>query len=145
MVPLDRRTLRGAELALAVAVLLVAALIVAGPPDWYPSWPTVAGVPVDPELVIPGSLGVVAVLGAAADGLRIASLVVAALGVVTAWLAATSVHTLATADGGCVFFGGFFTLLAGTLLAVAVLVREAIRALARRGTLDLLRERFAGT
>ena len=122
--PIDRRTLRRAELALAVAVLAVAALLFAGPPDWYPSWPTAAGVPVDPELVIPGSLGVVAVAGAAADGLRISSLVVAGLGLVTSWLAATSVHTLLTADGGCVFFGGLFTLLAGAVLAVAVLTRE---------------------
>lgn len=141
MVPIDRAHLRAVEVALAVAVLLVVAVIATGSPAWYPSWPTLAGFPVDPELVLPGLLGLVALLGAVLDGFGVVPVVVAVLGSTTALFAAASIQTLLTATGGGVFAGGLFTLAVGTPLAVAVLLRE----LARRGAFDRVEELVVGT
>jgi hypothetical protein len=62
----------------------------------------------------------------ARDGVAVSSVILGILGVVTLWLSATSLHALYTPSGGGVFFGGFFTLISGIALSVAVVVRASI-------------------
>jgi hypothetical protein len=119
-------TIRTLESTLAALVVLVAVLEVTGLPRPYPAWPTVGPVPADPELVVPGLLGLVAVVGAIRDGIDVGSVVVGGLGALTLWLAATSLYALFAGTAGGVFWGGFFTLVVGVPLAVAVLVRTAL-------------------
>lgn len=134
MSSVDRSTLRAIETLLAAAVLAVAVVVFTDLPEPWPAWPTVGPVPVDPELVVPGLLGLAAVAGALADGLGVGPVVSGALGALTAVLALLSGHTLVVAEGG-VFFGGLFTLAAGVALAVVVLVRAAARRVDRRDPL----------
>lgn len=119
------------ELALAAAVVLPLLAIYAGVPYPLSSWPEVAGLPANPELLVPGALGLVALVGATwdllADGLGLSALAVGTLAVVTLWWAVTSWYTLYTPGPGGVFFGGLLTLGAGVVLAVAVLVRFTVR------------------
>jgi len=126
MPSLDRSLLRSAELILAGLVLAVAVVTLTALPEPYPTWPTVGAVPVNPELVVPGLLGVAALAGAFADGLGVGPVVIGAL---TAYNATASLYTLYAVESGGVFWGGFFTLLAGVPLAVAVLARAAVRRL----------------
>jgi hypothetical protein len=71
-------------------------------------------------------LGVATILETARDSVDVSSVLLAILGVVTLWLSATSLHALYTSSGGGVFFGGFFTLISGIALSVAVVVRASI-------------------
>ena len=132
MVPPRRDTLRVVEVAFAVAVLAIAALLFAQQPRPWSSWPTAGGVAVDPELWLPGLLAVAAMLGAVADGLGVGSAVAALLAVPTLLLAGLSVYALTTGTAGGVFWGGFLTLAAATPLALAVLGRVAVRSYRRR-------------
>ncbi|PSQ43901.1 hypothetical protein BRD07_01075 [Halobacteriales archaeon QS_9_68_42] len=118
--------LHASRLVLAGGVLLVAAITFSGLPQPYPTWPTVGSIPVNPELVVPGLLGLVAVLGALRDGIAVGSIAIGTLGVVTLWVAATSLYELYAGTGG-VFWGGFFTLISGVALAVGVVVRDLLR------------------
>lgn len=129
-----RSSLELLELVLAVAVILPVLAILAGVSYPVPSWPEIAGLPVNPELLVPGALGLVALVGAAwdllADGLGLSALVIGALAAVTLWWAAISWYTLFTpTPGGGVFFGGLITLASGIVLALAVVVRDSVRRL----------------
>lgn len=130
----DWSPLRTAELALAVLVALVVALMMTNSP-LYPSWPTLGGFPVDPELVIPGLLGVVALARAMRAGLAIGPVAVGILAAVTVTLATLSLHTLYTGPAGA-FAGGLFTLVVGVALAFAVVARNVVHEVARRGLVD---------
>jgi hypothetical protein len=132
MVPIDRDALRAVEVALAAAVLGIVTLIALQQPLPWPSWPTVGGLAVDPELWIPGLLAVAALLGVVEDGLGFGTAVVGVLAVPTLLLAASSVYALTAGTAGGVFAGGLFTLAAATVLAVGILIRAAVRVERRR-------------
>lgn len=131
----DWSPLRTAELALAILVALVVALLVTNFP-LYPSWPTVGGFPVNPELIVPGLLGVVALVRAIGDGLSIGSVTVGVLCVVTVTLAALSLQTLYSDASAGAFAGGLFTLVAGVALALAVVARNVVREVDWHGLVD---------
>lgn len=131
----DWSPLRTAELALAILVALVVALLVTNFP-LYPSWPTVGGFPVNPELIAPGLLGVVALVRAIGDGLSIGSVTVGVLCVVTVTLAALSLQTLYSDASAGAFAGGLFTLVAGVALALAVVARNVVREVDWHGLVD---------
>lgn len=84
-----RSILRVSQLVLAAFVLLIAAITFSNVPQPYPSWPTVGVIPVDPELVVPGLLGVAAILGAVRDGITLGSIAIGTLGIVTLLVAAS--------------------------------------------------------
>jgi hypothetical protein len=132
--------LRASRLVLAGGVLLVAAITFSGLPQPYPTWPTVGSIPVNPELVVPGLLGLAAVLGALRDGIAVGSIAIGTLGVVTLWVAATSLYELYAGTGGGVFWGGFVTLLVGVVLAVGVVLQELLGRSGHRGAVRRLRE-----
>jgi len=133
------RISRTVEAALAVGVLLVVWVMSTGVPVEYPSWPEVAGVPANPELLVPGALAVVVLVDAVREGVSIVSggitaikswrslwtAVIGALGAVTLYLSIVSLYTLYADIGGGVFFGGLLTLSAGIPLALLVLGRRA--------------------
>lgn len=127
-----RDALRTVEVALALGVLLVVGVLWTNFPVEYPSWPKLWGIPVDPELVVPGTLGVAVLVDAVTDGLEVWSVVVGALGALTAWLAASSLYALYAGRVSGVFFGGLFTLAVGVPLALLVLGRWAFDAVDRR-------------
>ena len=74
MLPDNRSLLRTTEVVFAALVLLIVTLLVTSFPH-YPSWPTLGPVPINPELVVPGLLGVAVLLGSVADGLSVKSAV----------------------------------------------------------------------
>jgi len=133
------RVSRTVETALAVGVLLVVWVMSTGVPVEYPSWPEVAGVPANPELLVPGALAVVVLVDAVREGVSIVSGGIGAiksvhalwtagiglLAAVTLFLSVVSIQTLYADTGGCVFFGGLLTLSAGVPLALLVLGRRA--------------------
>jgi hypothetical protein len=87
----------------------------------------VGPIPVNPELVVPGLLGFVAILGALRDGVTVGSIVIGILSTVTLWVAATSLYTLYASTGGGVFWRGFFTLISGVILSIGVIVLRVLR------------------
>ena len=95
--------------------------------------------PVDPELLVPAFLGLVAVVGALSDGIGPGSIPMGLLGVVTLWFATTSLYETAAGQGGGIAWGAFFTLICGGVLAVTVFVRQAVRRTGEPGVLDRLR------
>ena len=119
-----RLTLRRSQGILAATVLLVVLIEFSTLPLPYPANPTVGSVPVDPELVVPALLGLVAVVGALRDGIGVGSIATGLLGVVTLWVATTSLYETAASQGGGIAWGAFFTLICGGVLAVTVLVRR---------------------
>lgn len=137
-----RLRLRVIELSLATLVILNAAIEFFGLSQSYPAWPTVGPVPVDPELIIPGLLGIVAILVAIREGIAIGSIVVGVLGVLTLWIAATSLYSLYADTAVGLFWGGFFTLISGTLLAIAVIVQSLVRQSGHRGISPQIHDRF---
>ena len=119
--------LRTLATLLATALLaLVAAPIALGGPQLYPTWPTIGPVPVSPELVVPGLLGTVILGISATEGLTVSSVAAGLLGALTLTLSVVGLYLLFVGVGGPFFFG-LFSLVAGTLLAVVVLVRGVIR------------------
>lgn len=66
-------------------------------------------------------------------GSSIGTVVVGVLGVLTLSIAALSLYSLYAATGGGVFWRGFFTLISGSVLAVALIVRSLIRGGGHRG------------
>jgi hypothetical protein len=122
-----RSLLRLSQVVLAVLVLLIATITFSNLPQPYPTWPTVGPIPVNPELVVPGLLGGVAILGALREGIVVGSIVIGMLGAVTLGVAATSLYTLYASTGGGVFWGGFFTLISGVTLAIGVIVQRVLR------------------
>jgi hypothetical protein len=127
---------------LAAFVLLVATITFSPLPQPYPAWPTVGPVPVNPELVIPGLLGVVTILGALRDGVAVGSISIGLLGAVTLWLAATSLYTLSASTGGGVFWSGFFTLISGVILASGVIVQCVLRQNSPREIIRRIHDQF---
>ena len=122
-----RSLLRISQVILAVLVLLITAITFSNLPQPYPSWPTVGAIPVNPELLIPGLLGIVTILGAFRDGVAVGSVAIGTLGAVTLLVAALSLQTLYSSTGGGVFWGGFFTLVSGGSLAIGVIVQNVLR------------------
>lgn len=139
-----RSLLRASQVVLAALVLLIATITFSDLPQPYPTWPTVGAVPIDPELVVPGLLGLVAILGALHDEVGVGSIVIGALGAVTLWAAATSLYTLYASTGGGVFWGGFFTLISGVILAIGVIVQSVLRQNSHREITLQIRDRFGG-
>ena len=137
-----RLTLRRGRGILAATVLLVVLIEFSTLQSAYPSHPTVGSVPVDPELVVPALLGLVAVVGALRDGIGVGSIATGLLGVVTLWFATTSVYETATSQGGGIAWGAFFALICGGVLAVTVLLRQAVRRTGEAGVFDRLRTQF---
>lgn len=140
----DRSLFQAAELVLASLVVLVVVLLLTNSP-WYPTWPTVGEFPVDPELVVPGVLGVVALGRAIVDGLSVSSVVVGVLSVLTVTLATLSLHTLYTDASAGAFAGGLFTLTAGASLAFVVITRNAVREITRRELIGTARSRLGNS
>lgn len=122
-----RSLLRPTQVIIAVCVLLIAIVTFSSLPQPYPTWPTVGSIPISPELVVPGLLGLVTVGRTVRDGVTVGSVLLGILAIITLWLAATSLSALYTSTGGGVFFGGLFTLLSGITLAVGVLVQCILR------------------
>lgn len=137
-----RPLLRAIKSLLAVLVLLIVSVEFTGLPQPYPTWPTVGPVPIDPELIVPGLLGLVAILGTIRDGITIGSLVIGFLGGLTLWMSAMSLYSLYAGTAGGVFWGGFFTLISGTILAVAVIVQRLVHQSVYRGIPRRIRKRF---
>lgn len=137
-----RVLLRVSQVVLAAFVLLIATITFSTLPQPYPTWPTVGPIPVNPELVVPGLLGFVAILGAVRDGVAVSSIVIGTLGAVTLWLAATSLYTLYASTGGGVFWGGFFTLISGVILAIGVIVQRVLRQNSPREIILRIHEQF---
>ena len=138
MGPFDRSLLGTAERVLAVSVLAVTAVLTTDFPVEYPAWPTLGGLPVNPELVVPALLGLAVLVGAVTDGLRATSfvagasaLVTGALGAATLLLGSLSLHTLYSGTAGGVFGGGILTLSVGIPLAFVVLLRRPAGEVAR--------------
>lgn len=137
-----RALLRVSHVALAAFVLLIATSTFSTLPQPYPTWPTVGPIPVNPELVVPGMLGFIAILGALRDEVTVGSVGIGLLGAVTLWLAATSLYTLYAATGGGVFWGGFFTLISGVILAIGVIVQHLLRQTSPREISRRIRDQF---
>ena len=100
-----RLTLRRSQGILAATVLLVVLIEFSTLPLPYPANPTVGSVPVDPELVVPALLGLVAVVGALRDGIGVGSIATGLLGAVTLWVATTSLYETAASQGGGIAWG----------------------------------------
>lgn len=115
-----------------MATLLVTAAELTALPQPYPTWPELFGLPVNPSLVVPGTLAAAVLAGAALDGLCFSSLWLTALGLPTLFVALLSIQTLMAETGG-VFWGGLLTLVLGVVLSLATLLREALR-----GRVDVL-------
>lgn len=111
------------ELGLAALVGLVAIATLTDVVGAYPTWPTLGGVPVDPELVVPATLALVALVRSFQEGLTVGAVSVGGVALVTGWLAAVSWYSLFAGTAGGVFWGGLVTIVAGVALAVAVAVR----------------------
>ena len=135
-----RSTFQTVEDTLAIGVFVVVAVLATDFPVQYPVWPTLAWVPIDPELVVPGLLGLVALCGAVADGLGVWSAVVGVLGFGTLTLAAVSLHALYAGTAGGVFGGGILTLGVGIPLALVVCLRAVVRTVAPDGARTKLAE-----
>ncbi|WP_408958467.1 hypothetical protein [Natrinema sp. 74] len=135
--------LRALAVTLAVLVLLIVGTMAAQLPQPYPAWPTIGPMPVDPELVVPGVLGLVALLGVVRNGVTIGSILVGLFGALTLWIATASLHSLYAGTAGCVFGGGLLTLTTGTVLAVAVLLETAVHRYVDRGITRRLSDRLA--
>lgn len=130
----DPADVRAIKSVLAGGVLLVAVVTITEVPQPYPTWPTIGSVPVNPELVVPTLLALAVFGGIVADrrSLGIGAAVTGLLGVATCFWGILSLASLYSGGGGGVFWGGFFTLVSGIALAVAVIGREAARAAVRR-------------
>ena len=133
--PLTLRRGRGILAATALLVILVEFSTLPLP---YPADPTVGSVPVNPELVVPALLGLVAVVGALRDGIGVGSIATGLLGVVTLWFATTSLYETAAGQGGGIAWGAFFTRICGGVLAITVLIRQAVRRTGEPGVFDRL-------
>jgi hypothetical protein len=90
---------------LAAATLLVILIEFSTVSLPYPASPTVGSVPVDPELLVPALLGLVAVVGTLRDGIGPGSIATGLLGVVTLWFATTSLYETAASQGGGIAWG----------------------------------------
>lgn len=134
MRPSNWSPLRIGELVLALLVVLVVGALATNA-SWYPSWPTVGGIPINLELVVPGLFGVVALVRTLRDGFSIGSVVVGAFSLITILLAAMSLQTLYSEASAGAFAGGMFTLVAGVALVFVVVVRNVASEFKRR---DLL-------
>jgi len=119
--------LRGVEYLLAAMVLTITLLLMGGMPLPFPTWPTIGPFPVDPELVLPGLLALVVLGDVVLEGFSVSSVLIGILAAVTLGMATLSLYTLFAGQAGGVFWGGFFTLVLGTPLAVSVIARDAIR------------------
>ncbi len=126
-----RTTLQASKLLLAGAVLFVAAMTFNYLPQPYSTWPTIGSIPVNPELVVPALLGVVVVVEAFVEQFSIVLVSLAIFGGLTFLLGTASLYTLYAVESGGVFFIGFFTIIAGILLAVGVFLHTIIRSTAK--------------
>ncbi|WP_049915403.1 hypothetical protein [Natrialba taiwanensis] len=125
---IGRRSLpRLIDYALAVVVVAVAVCTFTSVPEPYPAWPTLGPIPVNPELVVPGLLGLVVLSRLITDEFSGATPIIGILGSLTLFLATMSMYILYVAEVGGVFVGGAFTLLSGIVLAAVVLLQGAIR------------------
>lgn len=125
---ISRRALpRTVDYVLAAVVLLVAAITFTGLSQPYPAWPTAGPVPVNPELVVPGLLGLVVLCRLIADEFSGATPIVGLLGTLTLFLATMSMYILFAAETGGVFVVGAFTLVSGIVLAGVVLLQGVVR------------------
>lgn len=130
----QRRILRAVELTLGLVVVVTPVVVVSQGELWstlddnYGLIATLVGL--GAMLGVPLVLAGVTLAGAALDGLRTSSVVVAILALETAWYGLLSVYTLLNPpEGGGVFFGGLLTLFFGLLLAIAIGLREFGRCL----------------
>ena len=122
-----RTALQATKLLLAGAVLLVFEMTFNYLPQPYSTWPTIGAIPVSPELVVPALLGIVVVVEAFVEQFSIASVCLAIFGGLTFLLGTLSLYSLYAAEAGGVFFGGLFTIVAGILLAVGVVLHTIAR------------------
>lgn len=134
--------LRVSQLVLAGLVFLIAVITASTVPQPYPTWPTIGPVPVNPELVVPGLLGLLAVLGAFREGFSLVSVVAGGLGVVTMGFAFLSLYTLYSGIAGGVFWGGFYTLSSGVILALVVVIQSVSRLNHRRNLILRIHTQF---
>jgi hypothetical protein len=134
-----RVTMRASRVVLAATVLLLVAIEFVALSLPYPAHPTVGSVPVAPELLAPALLGVFSIVGALRDGIGVGSIATGLLGLLTVWVATTSLYESATAAGGGLAWGAFFTLFSGAVLAV--LGRQPVRR-TEPGVLDRLGTQF---
>lgn len=121
----NKSVLPTVESILALAVFLVLIVLTTNVPVEYPAFPTLGGVPINPELVVPGVFGVVVLVNTVREGFGIWSVVASMVSIVTVLLASLSFYVLSTTNPG-MFMGSFYTIIAGTLLALLVLGRRAV-------------------
>lgn len=133
-----RESVRALKYVFAASVFAIAGAV--GRPA-YPVWPTLGGFPVDPELVVPGLLGVVALADVSGREISAGSVATGVLAVLTMVVAVTSLSTLYAGSGGGVFFGGVITLLLGIALAVTTVAVDVIRFGLRQGMFEADRRR----
>ena len=134
------------EVGLALLVCLVAGVFLSDFSQLYPAWPAIAGVPVNPELLVPGLLGIVALVGVVRNGITVGSIAVGVLSIITVSLAVTSLHSLyADTNTGGLFGGSLLVLFVGIPLAIAVLVQNLAREMGVNGVSYRVRNRFDGT
>ncbi|MFW5956550.1 MAG: hypothetical protein ACOCQY_04015 [Halorhabdus sp.] len=126
---LPRRPVVALQALLSATTIVIAALSFSALPNPIPSWPTIGPIPVNPELLVPGSLAIVTLAVCSRDGPSVGTVATGALAIGTGFLAVISWHALFVGTAGGVFWGGFFTLLAGVALSATIAVRHAIRLL----------------
>ena len=126
--PLPRPSV-AVQMLLAAVTVGIAVLAFSDLPNPLPTWPTLGPVPINPELLVSGALAVVTLVVAVRDGPSIGTVATGALAILTGFLAAISWHTLFVGSASGVFWGGFFTLLAGVALSGAIVARHVARQL----------------
>ncbi|ELY98538.1 hypothetical protein C482_11842 [Natrialba chahannaoensis JCM 10990] len=135
---IDGSSVRLVDYGLAVLVLAVAAVAFTGISRPYPVWlsggsvplPVPGTVPVSPELVVSGSLGLVVLHRLQTAEMRGVTPITVLLGTLTLFLAALSTYLrwAGAVEGGGVIVIVAFTLVCGAVLAGVVLVEALVRA-----------------
>lgn len=126
VVPSIARILRRLEIASAVAVLGMTAVLVSGRLPQWSAWPEIAEMPVSPELLVPAALSLAVLCRIPADGVRVGSLLAAPLAAITLWISVAGWYVLWVDVRGGVFVHGLLSLAGGLGLAGLVLLRAVL-------------------
>lgn len=127
----------GLRYLLAALVFGIAVLIMLNIPEPYPTWPTIGPFPVDPELLLPALLAVLVLVDVGTSGISVGGVVTGTLAVLTLWMASQSLYALYADQASGVFWGGFFSIVLGTVLALSMIARDVVRLWSPDGLFDL--------